>query len=439
MINEVKIPELGEGIDSAEVISVLVREGERVIKEQPLIELESDKATVEVPSPFEGVVESLKIKVSDIISAGQIIMNIEGNGPSAAVQNEKKSADDASYGAEKKEKKTDSFQNAPQAVKEANLFALSEKINTASAITKEGKAYEILNAPPTSPSVRRFARELGADIQLITGSGKNGRISEEDVKNHVRKIMTDKKTDASLASAHFLGKEEKRPMSGIRKKIAENMTASWQSIPHVTQFDEADITEIEKFRKKYAGMAVEKGGKLTLTAVIVKITAAALRKFEKFNASLEIQTHSILYKKDINIGVAVDTERGLVVPVILSADAKGLFDIASELTTLSKKARDRKISPEELSNGTFSVSNLGALGATHFSPIIKSPEVAILGVGRSKIEPVYNKEENKFEPKNILPLSISYDHRLIDGAEAARFLRFIAEALENSMLLSLES
>ncbi|MDH5718597.1 MAG: 2-oxo acid dehydrogenase subunit E2 [Spirochaetia bacterium] len=436
MNSEVIIPALGEGIEYAEVISILVKEGEKVLKEQPLIELESDKATVEIPSPAEGIIESINIKLSDKLSAGQVIMKIEsiGFGTMDKTKNQKNTVEISGV-TKAEEQQMPEEQTIVSINKENETLASYE--NAAYLSNEFSKEHNILSAPPASPSVRRFARELGADIRKISGTGKNGRVSEEDIKNYIKNLMSEKKINISSAKAPFESSDVIEPLSGIRKKTAENMSYSWQNIPHVTQFDEADVTEIEKFRIKYNANKNQKEGRLSLTAIMIKITALALRKFKKFNASLLIETETVVYKKDINIGVAVDTERGLLVPVIRSADKKSLTEISNELSTLSKKARERKISPEELSHGTFSISNLGALGTTYFSPIIKSPEVSILGVGRSKTEPIFNKEENKFEPRNILPLSLSYDHRLIDGAEAARFLRYIAKSIENTMTLFL--
>jgi pyruvate dehydrogenase E2 component (dihydrolipoamide acetyltransferase) len=304
---------------------------------------------------------------------------------------------------------------------------------------------------PAAPHVRRFAREVGVDIYEIKGTGPGGRISDGDVKAYAKALLSAAATAAQAPLAgHFAqphlpdfakwGKVERVSMRGVRRKTAEHLAESWNTIPHVTQHDRADITELEQLRARFAPKAEEAGGKMTVTAIALKVCAAALKVFPQFNASIDIEKEEIIYKQYINIGVAADTDRGLLVPVIRDVDKKNIVELAVELSQLSKKARDKKITPEEMQGGTFTITNLGGIGGVGFTPIVNHPEVAILGLSRSRIEPewIQGKDGGKFEPRLILPLSLSYDHRLIDGADAARFLRWIAEAFEQPFLLSVQ-
>jgi pyruvate dehydrogenase E2 component (dihydrolipoamide acetyltransferase) len=298
---------------------------------------------------------------------------------------------------------------------------------------------------PASPSVRRMARELGVDIALVAGSGPNGRISIEDLKAHTKKLVTAVAAGATVVGAAEAlpdftrwGAIERQPMRAVRRKTAEHLSAAWATIPHVTQHDLADITTLEELRKKYTKQVEAAGGNLTVTAIAVKVAASALKVFPQFNASVDLPANEIVYKKYVNIGIAVDTDRGLLVPVIRDADTKSITQISVELSQLSEKARNRKISLDEMQGGCFSISNLGGIGGTSFTPIVNAPEVAILGISRARMEPVYNKETSQFVPRLMLPLSLSYDHRLIDGADGIRFLRWVVEALEQPFLLALQ-
>ncbi len=299
---------------------------------------------------------------------------------------------------------------------------------------------------PAAPHVRRLAREIGVDIHSVQGSGPGGRISEDDVKLHAKNALAAATAAAQAPRVGFVepelpdfskwGKTERVSMRGVRRKTAEHLRQAWNTIPHVTQQDRADITELEQLRARFAPRAEEAGGKMTVTAIALKVCASALKVFPQFNASIDMGKEEIIYKQYINIGVAVDTDRGLLVPVIRDVDKKNIVELAAELTQMSKKAKDRKLTPEEMEGGTFTITNLGGIGGTGFSPIVNHPEVAILGLSRSRMEPEW--VNNKFEPRLILPLSLSYDHRLIDGADAARFLRWIAEAFEQPFLLSVQ-
>ena len=301
---------------------------------------------------------------------------------------------------------------------------------------------------PAAPHVRRLAREIGVDIYEVKGSGPGGRISEDDVKAHAKSLLSaatpprrplrepDTSRNRSFRISRKWGKIERVSMRGVRRKTAEHLAEAWNTIPHVTQHDRADITELEQLRARFAPKAEEAGGKMTVTAIALKVCAAALKVFPQFNASIDIEKEEIVYKQYINIGVAADTDRGLLVPVIRDVDKKNIVELAVELSQLSKKAREKKLTPADMEGGTFTITNLGGIGGIGFTPIVNYPEVAILGLSRSRMEPEWIN--GKFEPRLILPLSLSYDHRLIDGADAARFLRWIAEAFEQPFLLSVQ-
>jgi pyruvate dehydrogenase E2 component (dihydrolipoamide acetyltransferase) len=293
---------------------------------------------------------------------------------------------------------------------------------------------------PAGPAMRRLARELGVDINAVQGTGPNGRISVDDVKAHAKRLLTSG-AGAGVAAEPLpdfsrWGGTERQPMRGVRRKTAEHLSAAWAAIPHVTQCDLADITALEELRKKYAKPVEAAGGNLTVTAIAVKIAAAALRKFPQFNASVDMAAGEVVLKKFVNIGIAVDTDRGLLVPVIRNADQKNITQIAVELAQLSEKARSRKIALEEMQGGCFSISNLGGIGGTNFTPIVNLPEVAILGISRASMQPRY--ENGGFAARLMLPLSLSYDHRVIDGADGIRFLRWFVDALEQPFMLALQ-
>jgi pyruvate dehydrogenase E2 component (dihydrolipoamide acetyltransferase) len=308
-----------------------------------------------------------------------------------------------------------------------------------------------VTAAPAAPSVRRLAREIGVDVSQVPGTGPGGRITQDDVKEFAKRVMNSLGTNGQAAAASGAaragmvgpalpdfakwGEIERRPMTGIRRKTAEHLGHAWNVIPHVTQFDKADITALEQVRKKYRAEAEKAGGNLTVTAVAAKVVASALKAFPQFNASVDQAGESIVYKKYIHVGIAVDTENGLLVPVLRNVDQKNLLQISVEIQQLADKAKARKLSIDEMSGGSMSISNLGGIGGTAFTPIVNWPEVAILGISRGVFEPVWNGTE--FEPRQMLPLSLSYDHRLIDGADAIRFLRWVAEALENPFALTL--
>ena len=448
--NEFKLPELGENIDSGDLVRLMIQPGARVSEGQPVIELETDKAVVEVPSSVSGVVRDIKVKEGQKVKVGQVIFTLEGGvtAPTEAPRRHEpvehisgqQAARLAFQLAMKAEGKTEEQALPPdQPPTPPAEFSMPVQLGKVAGTEHRDPA-------AAAPHVRRLAREIGVDIHSVKGTGPGGRISDDDVKLHAKNALTAATAAAQSPHAAFLepelpdfskwGKTERVSMRGVRRKTAEHLRQAWNTIPHVTQQDRSDITELEQLRARFAPRAEEAGGKMTVTAIALKVCASALKVFPQFNASIDMGKEEIIYKQYINIGVAVDTDRGLLVPVIRDVDKKNIVELAAEMTKLSKKARDRKLAAEEMEGGTFTITNLGGIGGTGFSPIVNHPEVAILGLSRSRMEPEW--VNNKFEPRLILPLSLSYDHRLIDGADAARFLRWIAEAFEQPFLLSVQ-
>lgn len=438
-IQEIKVPKLGDGIAQAEVTAVLVAEGDTIEKNQTLIELESDKASVEVPSPAGGIIQSLAISEGDSVSEGQLILILKtaASAQKATEKTQPQSASEAPSQQPVSEKKSNSAESAESLV--------TDEPETRPSAPRSVEQPISANPVAAAPSVRRFARELGVNIQTVSGSGIHGRISEGDVKLHVKgRLQSPAGSEGGAASFDVpdlpdfaeQGPIEIEKLSNVRRATAKQMSLSWNQIPHVTQYDQADITELERFRKSQSKLMERAGGKLTVTAILLKVCAQALKQFPQFNASLDIKKEQIVYKKYYHIGVAVDTPRGLLVPVLQNADQKGLITLSLELNELAGLARDRKLSPAQMSGANFTISNLGGLGTTYFTPIVNWPQVAILGVGKATMQPVWQGES--FEPRMMMPLSISYDHRLIDGANAARFLRWIAEALENPFTMMMQ-
>jgi pyruvate dehydrogenase E2 component (dihydrolipoamide acetyltransferase) len=449
--SEFVLPELGENIDQGDLVRLMISVGARVSEGQPVMELETDKAVVEVPSSVSGVVREIKVKEGQKIKVGQVIFTLE-TGAAAAPQPPKRQTAPVEHVSGQQAARM-AFQLAMQAEGKTEEQALPPdqpppQAPTFSMPTQLEKVAgtEHREPVPAAPHVRRLARELGVDIHEVKGCGPAGRISEDDVKAHAKGLLAAASVAQTPVAGHFAqpslpdfskwGKVERVSMRGVRRKTAQHLAEAWNTIPHVTQQDKADITELEQLRARFAPKAEEAGGKMTVTAIALKVVASAIKVFPQFNASIDMAKEEIVYKQYINVGVAVDTDRGLLVPVIREVDKKNIVELAAELTQLSKKARDKKLTPEEMEGGTFTITNLGGIGGTGFSPIVNHPEVAILGLSRSSMEPVWIN--GKFEARLVLPLSLSYDHRLIDGADAARFLRWIAEAFEQPFLLSVQ-
>ena len=464
------LPELGENITAGDVLRVLVKPGDTLAKDQPVLELETDKATIEVPSSVAGQIKDVKVKAGDKVSVGQAILSVDDSGAPAARQPAKKGAASAATTAADGSVPSSSDKVTPEdtgakrraapAVADGPERTRDEPASEARGaaahggdkvvdISRGARATAELASPdppvaPAAPSVRRMARELGVNIDHVGGSGPHGRISVDDVKAQAKRLVAGAGAgnDATFAGEPLpdftrWGAVERQPMKAVRRKTAQHLSAAWATIPHVTQHDVADITGLEELRKRYAAQVEAAGGSLTITAISVKAVATALRVFPQFNVSIDIAADELIYKKYVNIGIAVDTDRGLLVPVIRDVDTKNIAQISVELVQLSDKARTRKISLEEMQGGCFSISNLGGIGGTSFTPIVNAPEVAILGISRARMEPVYSSDGG-FAPRLLLPLSLSYDHRAIDGADGARFLRWIVEALEQPFLLALQ-
>lgn len=423
----VPVPDIG-GAEDVEVIEINVEEGSELQAEDTMIVLESDKATMEVPCPQAGTVTHVLVKVGDKVSEGTDILKLKVQGSAAASQPEQSESEPSKPEPSKSESK-------PGSSAEKSKPQQSTAASTPSGAAPSGKSGKPVHA---GPAVRRLARELGVDLAEVSATGPKKRILKEDVHEYVKQRMTGQ--GQAVAGASGLpelpdvdfskwGETESQALSKLRKVSAANLHRSWVHIPHVTQFDDADITELEAFRKAEGARLKESGVKLTFLPFLIQAVVKTLQAFPKFNSSLSKDGTELILKKYINIGIAVDTPEGLVVPVVKDADQKSLVELAQELVTLSGKARDRKLSPADMQGGTFTISSLGGIGGTAFTPIVNWPEVSILGVSRSSHKPVY--QDGEFVPRLILPLSLSYDHRVIDGADAARFTRHLAGILED--------
>ncbi len=503
MATEVRLPELGEGVERADVVRVLVAPGESVAVDQPLLEIETDKATVEVPSPVAGTVAAVAVEAGATLAVGGLIAAIESDGASSDSSADLPAAD-ATTAADAAARSAgaaappaaaaapgpsgpaapppaattppaptardgaaapESAPASPAAAAPAAPAPMAAPVSSppppsaAPPASSPSPATAAEPAPPeprsatprrralAAPSVRKLAREIGVDVDAVEGSGTNGRVSLDDVKAHARRAMERLRSPApppagpgqpaapALPDFSRWGPVERKPMRNVRRAVARRMSTSWQTVPHVTQHDRADVGELEAVRRTLKRTAPELP--LNVTAFAVAVCAAALREFPQFNASLDTEREEIVYKRYVNIGVAVDTERGLIVPVIPEADRKSLAALSTEIAEVAAAARTTGLPRERLEGGTFTITNLGGLGGTAFTPIVNHPEVAILGMSRSAPAPVWTGD--RFEPRPMLPLSLSYDHRLIDGADAVRFLRWVAERLEHPLLLELQA
>ncbi len=423
---ELKLPVLGENLSQGTVTKILVKVGDALTKGQNILELETDKAVLEVPSPEAGVISAILVKAGDVIKVGAPVFTLGGSAAVAASPTPAVKAEPV---------KTSVIPES------SNRESIPEKSKTGSPTKTLGddKALPVRANVPAAPSVRLFAREIGIDIGTVPGSGPGGRISIEDIKKHSKALNASRPTGGGSIGSSYLplpdfnkwGSVRREPMNNVRRKTAEHLSYAWCSIPHVTQFDKADITELEKLRKRFS----DKEKKLSITPFIIKVLAAALKKFPQFNSAVDMSTNEIVYKDYINIGVAVDTDRGLIVPVLKNVDKLSIMQISDELTAIAERARTRKTTMDEMTGGCFTLSNLGGIGGTFFTPIVNAPEVAILGVSRGNIEQVY--ADGQFVARLMLPLSLSYDHRIIDGADGARFIRWVADAIQQPFLLDL--
>ncbi|MDX1571862.1 MAG: dihydrolipoyllysine-residue acetyltransferase [Xanthomonadales bacterium] len=464
MAEEIKVPDIGD-FDDVEIIEVLVSPGDSVEADDSLITLESDKASMEVPAPKAGKVTEVKVEVGGRVSEGDVICLLEaedGEDSQPVDGDEEETSEAEEETSDEKEKKTEesrSEQDGEEEEQESESGGeekseprrdpqaeppkpVADRGPTAPPVSFDASRVLPEKVPHASPAVRKFARELGVDLAEVQGSGRAGRITTEDVQAHVKQAMRAKGEGASPAvSAGFdvapwpkvdfskHGEIETQPLSRIKKISGANLSRNWVMIPHVTQHDEADITEMEAFRKSHAEEAKAKGFKLTPLAFLIKAVVAALKEFPDFNASLDASGENLVLKKYFHVGVAVDTPDGLVVPVIRDCDRKSLYELAEDVVAASVKARDKKLSPGDMQGGCFSISSLGGIGGTAFTPIINAPEVAILGVSRSYQKPVW--QDGEFVPRLMLPMSLSYDHRVIDGASAARFTSYLSYVLSD--------
>ena len=461
------IPELGENVAGGDVVRVMVKAGDTLAKDQPVLELETDKATIEVPSSVEGVVKELKVKPGDKVKVGQLVLTVDADAAAKAAPAEKGETPKAEKPkggegrtaapeagpqkggkpADPAEAKHEDLAGAePPPGEEADVQP-SEVRDIGRAPSRQAPAPAGAPVPsggglvPAAPSTRRTARELGVDITEVEGSGPGGRISVDDVKAYARGVLTGAGAPAARVASQPLpdfsqwGEVDVQPMRNIRRVTAERLSAGWVATPLVTQCDKADITELEKLRQKYAKQAEKAGGKLTITAIALKVIAGALKQFPQFNSSVDMAGQAIVLKKYVHIGVAVDTDRGLMVPVLRDVDRKGIVQLSVELAQFAEKTKAGKLAPGDMQGGSFTISNLGGIGGTYFTPLVNSPEVAILGMSRAVMEPVWNG--SAFEPRLMMPLSLSYDHRVIDGADGARFIRWVCEAFEQPFVLAL--
>lgn len=464
---EFKLPDVGEGIHEAEVLAIKVKVGDTVKEYQPIFDVETDKAVVEITSPTAGVVEKILVKVGEMAKVGNTMITFNTSGQAAPAAAAEKVAEPAAKAA------------APAA---RAAEAVAGGNGRSAAAVAEAPALRAEGPVPAAPATRRLAREMGVDLRLVKGSGPAGRVVKEDIRAFAEGVPSSVRTassaaasvppthrhspaarsgstggresggeaDASLSREPLtlspfempdftkFGPVDRVPLRSLRRRIAINMTQSWTHVPHVAHFDQIDITDLEKYRQKHEASVAQKGGKLTLTVLTLKAIVSALKKFPQFNSSLDEKTSEIIYKRYYNIGVAVATERGLIVPVIKDVDKKSIVDLSVELADLATKTRDGKVELDKLQGGTFTITNIGAIGGTGMMPMVNYPEVGIFGMAKSKLQPVVNKQ-GEIVVRNILNCTLSFDHRVADGAEAAYFVRHVSECLEDPFKLLLEA
>jgi pyruvate dehydrogenase E2 component (dihydrolipoamide acetyltransferase) len=449
MAQEFKLPDLGEGIHEGEIVKVLVKVGEEIKEDQPILEVETDKATVEIPSPYTGTVSDIRVKEGDLVHVGDVML-VVGDGTGAEAAPAKKAPEP------EKEKVPEAKEEAAEVPRKP-----AKPAAPAAVPRREGPV-------PAAPSTRRLARELGVDLKQVPPSGPGGRVTAEDVRSfaeggrpaeeveeaapparerpeaprggEVSPVRPSAVPVPPLPDFERWGQVERMPLRSVRRATAKHMALAWSQIPHVSHHDVADVTELEAFRQKYRGQIEEQGGSLTLTIFTMKAVVAALKAHPRFNASLDADTEDIVLKKYYNIGVAADTDRGLVVPVVRDVDRKSITELAVELPEVVQRTRSGEASLEDMQGGTFTITNIGPLGGTDFIPIVNYPEVAILGMARASWQPVvrWKGEKAKFKPRLLLPLILAFDHRVVDGADAARFMNMVIDILEdpNKLLMA---
>lgn len=456
----VLLPDLGEDIEEADVLQVYVSVGDEVVLEQPIAEIETEKATLDLPSPVAGTVTEIHVRTGDTIRPGDPVLTVD-SGPSPA----QTPAQPPSPVEQTSAQPAANSSSPPQAdpMPQTETVAQAEPEPAAAPTPKVDRDHPapILRVPPAapaplvegdlesrpvfaSPSVRRFAREIGVDIRTVPGSGPGGRIDQADVKRHARETPSQApdqghsaRSPGPLPDFSEFGAVERLPMSRLRRTIKRNMTVSWHEVPHVTLFHTADVTELEQVRRDYRDRAEEAGGRLTITAILLKITAAALLAHPHVNSSIDVESDELILKKYVNVGVAVDTPRGLVVPVIRDVDKKNIVELSVELTDISERARSGDLGLQDFRGSSFTLTNLGGMGTGHFTPIIHHPNTAILGIGRAERRPEWSDALDGWEPRSILPMSFTFDHRAMDGADGARFMTWIADVIRQPLVLAL--
>lgn len=429
MAIEIKLPSLGETASAGDVVDVKVSAGDVIERGQTVIEVEAEKATVEVPASAAGKVVQVLVKKGDKVKTGQTLLVVEGNGQAAAAAAEapkQTSAPDRTAPA------ATSTQTAPRTAPPPPVLHETPRPPVTAGPVGEGQVV------PAGPATRKLAREWGVPLGQVPGSGPMGRVTQDDVKDYIRDLASGAGSVGAVKAPPLpdfakWGPVEYSPFESIRKRTAEHMVLSWSTIPHVTQHDQADVTDIEAFRKQQES----KGPKLTVTAFVLKACAIVLKQYPQFNSSLDLAQGRLVSKHYYHLGVAVDTEKGLVVPVLRDVDKKSVHEIGREMSEIAERARQGKLKPEDMQGGTFTISNLGGIGGTAFTPIVNYPQVAILGLSRSRLQPLW--KDGQFVPRLIMPMSLSYDHRVIDGADAARFARRLADLLENPMVMLLHA
>ncbi|MFP5214075.1 MAG: dihydrolipoamide acetyltransferase family protein [Acidobacteriota bacterium] len=439
MPKEFKLPDLGEGIHEGEIVDVLVSVGDKVEDGQPVLLVETDKATAEIPAPVTGTVTEIRCKAGEVVKVGDVLMVFEEEGAQAGP------VEKSGVPEEKPSKKEAEERPTPTDIERSREEKTEAAQKTAEKVSEEGPKGEPEGPVPASPSTRRLARELKVDLRQVPPSGPGGRVTSEDVRAFAEKP---KKEEAPAEKPEGRPEPpkpqapprperpelvERIPLRSVRKATAKHMALAWSQIPHVSHQDEADITDLEAFRKKHKAEVAERGGALSLTVFMLKVAVAAIKAFPRFNSSLDMEAGEIILKRHYDIGVAMDTERGLIVPVIRDVDRKSITELAIELKELAQRVREGKVTAEELIGGTFTITNIGVIGGTGFAPIVNYPQVAILGMAQAKMRPVVTGAPNNYRvvPRLMLPLIIGFDHRVLDGADAARFLRMVAETLEN--------
>lgn len=445
-MQDIIVPEIGENVTTGTVVNILVAVDDMVAEDDPVVEFETEKAVVEIPSPTAGRIAEILVKTGDDLKIGDVIARLDVDAAQgAAAEPSTASPESASpQGA------PPSAAGSPAEAETATGFSADKgrKSPPAPNGVRAGAEGETLPETrpagpiPATPSVRRLARELGLNIHAVKGSGPGGRITQQDVKNHVKQLAAAhppaegrSAADTDLPDFSRWGKVEHVELTAVRRLTAESMSLSWRGIPQVTQFDRADITRLDAWLRQTAGVLEQEGGRLTITAILLKVTALGLKRFPRFNASIDPQRQQLILKQYVHIGMAVATDRGLLVPVIRDADQRSLRDLSLAVAEAAAKARNKRLLPDDMQGGTFTVSNQGGIGGTQFTPIVYWPQAAILGVSRAAVEPRYI--DSRWEPRTMLPLALSYDHRINDGADAARFLRWICTALEQPMHLFL--